>query len=1033
VAERKLLEFAFNKKMVTGDPATCIGDNLHELKNMRYRDTHVVSIGGMSKVNSSALPLTIVSAAHFRKSQPEESHVLVQGENSAGVSYIYTIDVEPPATGAFGGTALHTDATGAGVARFSEAPIGNMVVCNGAESLIWGGDELRVGSFLNYDPAGTFQYDYTDRVRNTLTDAANVATAAATSGGIDANTELLLHMDNDVLDASGSAHVVTNSGITFDSVNKVFGGYSALLNGTDQYCSVAHSADFSAAGGAFTVDMRVRPAALASNGSLYYQATDANRYFNLYHNNSGGVSLMVHNSAGTVVALSTPGGVLTVGTWAHVEFCESANDWRIFVDGKQKAYVSSAERALDYTGDLYIGRDGAAGAQYFSGNIDELRVSQTDRHTSAFEPQGTAYSSSTSTPWFYIGSTRPLDGFKLYIATPNTKTGVMTVSYWTGEWTNVSTLVDGTSSGGKSLVQTGNVTFSDTQTTAIVKSINGVVLYWYRVNVSSADAATSIYHVTVSAPMQPIVDLWDGQPRLCPSFLRNDGSAYTDYSGNIYENVYDDSDTTTFVNLGAMTTSQFVVAGFTERLLGMHVSIFSTKANTTANTVTTVKYWNGSAWVELTGVEDNTISGTSSFGTTGTITWSSAGEQSEFRTEPTKDVSLFYYKVSFSQTLSTDCHVFYITGIPAQKTVGAYTFPMLAHNRLWLLGELANERNSAICSATASPDIFSGDDTTKFNFGDDTPLVGGCRILSQFGSSLYNITVFFKESETWAVVGSTPEDWVQFMVSKTVGCVAPGTIAVATVTTAVPAGANTHVVIFQSADGVYAFDGRSILRISDDVKNYFDSTSTDCIPASMFSSSVAFYDTERAEYHLLLASGVGATALNVELVYDMRRAKWYKTVRPTGKELNFGCRATDYNGNSYIYGSYDGYLMLLEDGWAMDGAGFEVAARTGDISLEQGSMNTITQLRDVKLLGLATSSGGSVTVTHYADGVTSGTNLDATLPMTHSGYSLAYPRRGVNRQAVFHSLRFSATTSAGAPKQDWFGIGLQYEIVRTDS
>ncbi|KKK58060.1 hypothetical protein LCGC14_3048240, partial [marine sediment metagenome] len=55
-------------------------DNFKSLKNIRYTDNGIRGITGMSKINTTALSTQLKSRTvhHFTKSQPSESHVLVQ-------------------------------------------------------------------------------------------------------------------------------------------------------------------------------------------------------------------------------------------------------------------------------------------------------------------------------------------------------------------------------------------------------------------------------------------------------------------------------------------------------------------------------------------------------------------------------------------------------------------------------------------------------------------------------------------------------------------------------------------------------------------------------------------------------------------------------------------------------------------------------------------------------------------------------------------------------------------------------------------
>jgi hypothetical protein len=66
-------------KLITSQDGITIGNNFKTLKNMRYRDDYLMSISGMSKINSTPTSsLKIRSSFHLNKEQPVESHVLIQ-------------------------------------------------------------------------------------------------------------------------------------------------------------------------------------------------------------------------------------------------------------------------------------------------------------------------------------------------------------------------------------------------------------------------------------------------------------------------------------------------------------------------------------------------------------------------------------------------------------------------------------------------------------------------------------------------------------------------------------------------------------------------------------------------------------------------------------------------------------------------------------------------------------------------------------------------------------------------------------------
>jgi hypothetical protein len=153
-------------------------------------------VQGYSKINSTALTTyTKIRSGHqLRTDRDTTSYVLVQAENSGlTASQVFQNQTAVPTAGDFEASALHTDATGAGLGRFSDAPQGHIAYANGVESYIWAGDQLRLGAlFLVQDTSNSNPVDYTEEANNTLDDASNrftigVTDELITNGGMEAD------------------------------------------------------------------------------------------------------------------------------------------------------------------------------------------------------------------------------------------------------------------------------------------------------------------------------------------------------------------------------------------------------------------------------------------------------------------------------------------------------------------------------------------------------------------------------------------------------------------------------------------------------------------------------------------------------------------------------------------------------------------------------------------------------------------------------------------------------------------------------
>jgi len=1069
--QRYLKEIQLSGRLITHDDPAAIGENFQTLKNLRYESDHLRGVGGMTKINSSVMNSTYYKARraiHFAKSQPTESHVVVEALNDGETaSAILQNTTAIPDTGNFEADALYTPTSGTNPGHFSLAPNGAMAYANGEEVCVWGGNEYEVGGFINYDPGGSFSYDYTERVRNTKTDTKNKAVLNSTGAGIDSNTMLLLHLDDNVTDSSPTTpHTVTNNSVTFSNTEYVFGTHSAVFSGS-AYLSVPDDADFDFSSGTWTVDCRIRLDDLSVNRPIYYQKTDAERYFYIYINTNGNVTLKIYNSpttewtastafsVGDAVIPTTPNdyfyectdagtsgdteptwpttvgdtvndgsvtwtcrkvvdfslatsAVISAKRWYHVEIAEDGDNYYIFVDGYLKKTTSSTDRAINYSGAVWIGYDGS---NHWDGYIDEYRVSDVVRHTESFEVSTEAYSDSSTAIYLYVGSVMPLQEFKFYIGTVNTSASSMSVYYWDGSsWTSVDNLSDGTASGGKSLAQTGSVTFDTTVSIAKLKYINGIVLYWYKVVVDKISANTSITYVTVNFPFQELKDIWDGVPREVTSFQVYKSSTYHDYTINVREDNYSSADSGTYAGLGGLEASNYFVAGFSDRLIGINFNFVGDKVNTRANTILSVYYWDGSSWTSVGDITDGTSEGGVSFAKNGAVTWSPISFQNEFTKEINNSTQLYYYKFQFSEELSASVHLYYVTGIAAQKEIGAYKFPMLAHNRLWLCCDAKDRKNKVICSSEGTLVAFNGEDSVEYEFGDDSEITGAAWLYSQYGSSLYNVTIFFKRNEMWALIGDDPETWIKYRISGIIGCVAPETIKVVDLEPDVVPTLSRCVVIWQGADGIYLSDGRTPTRISDDIKDIFDVRSSTVINQSKIGDSTADWDGYNQEYHFYYASG-SSTTLDKELVFSFRKKAWFEIDRTSDKRIQVSTQVKDTNGNTYNYGFIDtGYMERLEYGNDFDGQNITHTFQFGDIAPADGSIMTETSINHQALVAVAkTNTTNDITITHYGDSALSGTSF--TVSPNKSGYRLIFPVEHKGQGAhVFHSWKVETTT-----------------------
>jgi hypothetical protein len=796
------------------------------------------------------------------------------------------------------------------------------------------------------------------------------------------------------------------------------GSYSA--NGTDgkAHRDITGDAAFDFSGGTFTITMKYRCENLPVVRGLWRLYKDANNYLELTQSAAGALTLSMFASSAEVIGttgLTTPDGVIIANQKHTIEVGRDAsNNWYIFVDGALKASTTdSSVPANDYTA-LHVG---FAKVMYgIHGSIDEFKIDKgICRHTASYLPMTSPYSSS-SVCNVYIASTRPLKGIKPYIGTANTSTATVSGTYWNGSWTALTITADNTSSGGKTLAQTGTITWNDTQSDAKVKIINNQQYYWYNLVFTGIDPTTTIYYCTVDAEIQTIKDIWDGTPRVCSAMMTY-ATSYSDYTLNVYKNDYLALYTDTYVNISDMTSSQFMIFGFVERTMAIYLGLAEGYANTTASTVATIYYWNGSTWTSVGTLTDGTSQNGISLSRPGYISWDAPAPYLEYTWTPNNGTPLYYYKLAFNNTIdNTDSKIYlnYVAGVPAQRQLHSYKFPLFWQNRLFLCGDQSGRKNVITYSAMDTNCVFNGTDSGDIPIDGDDELMAGATLFTRFGGDVYDSAIACKRTQTF-LLDNDPDNasrYVYKTVSTNKGCVAPYTMRLCDISFDIATNIKKHVVIWLSDSGLMVFDGVSLGTISDTFRNIFDPLDPNYINKDYIEYSYGEFDASEQEYILVVP--IGSTPTWKEIHYKLKQQSAFWVDRGTGKALRCMFPVEDSRGNRYLYGgTNDGYVERLEYGTTMDGNGIAYTMWLPDIDFTRTAL-VKTKLEAIQLVGIAKSlTASTVTVTHYIDGATTGTTLSSSISQASTGnriYRAYIPMSGVET-AVYHSVKITITTT----------------------
>lgn len=994
-----------------------LGWNFKTLKNMRYTDTHPKMIGGHSILNATPLAtyLKVRSAIHFRKQQPAESHVMVQAFNAGFTDYRIMQNITAvPGTGNFESTVLFTPSAGlTDRGYFSKAPDESVAFCNGTDSLIWPGNEGRCGGFYVYSPSDDSNvWDYTDQINNSRTDSY------ATMHTIDTVTSLW-HFDNSPNDAIGSHNFTLGGGTGYTAVagEYKFGTHALSFNSSSASVDITSQEDFQVANRSWTSGGWVRQTDMTVNRGIFELLKDGNNYCTVYVTTAGAVTMILREGGVDVMTLSSSNGEIVSDTYYNIEIVHEYNTgnngWYIFKDGNVIASTTNIYTTRSDYVTLYLGYSTAA-SNGWTGQIDEWRwMKGVAAHTSAFSAPTDVYAQITQSNLRII-STLPLKGVKFYIGTANTSPATVTGKYWTGAMTALASLSDGTSVTGKALAQTGSITFDTTTADAKVRISGGMAGFYYDFVFIGIDATTTVYRCTLISDMQTIKDIWDGADRNVIAFYQYRGSpaTYLDYTLNVLENSYDANDAATYVELDSLTAStNFLVAGLSEQVMGLNIGLIGGHVNTTLGTVCTVYFSSdGSTWTTVGTISDGTSSSGISFSRSGAITWDPPDILSEVRSKVSREAPAYHIKLEFSQNLSADVQMFHISGIPAPRTLSRYKFPLMAQNRLFLCADMYGKKNSILFSASETNCVFNGDDSGELEFERAGELNCGCELYSQFGSSLYNLILFFTDNEMLKLSGSGP-DWTKHVVEDTIGCPAADTLKTVSLPPEVAPGMNRNVAMWQGNSGIYISDGRSPIPVHGDIENYFDKRKPECIKASEIGNSTAIMDYDKLEYHWQFKSGAAGT--DKELVFDLKRWKWFEIDRDTGAYLQCGVETKDTYGNTYAYGFIDtGHMLRLEDGnyFEKSGGHNDIAGiiELGDNSLLDGEILVETRVHKLNVLAVQ-SADNTLAYTHCVDTETSGTTFSAISLANAAGRTANIIKTIDSKVGILHSGKLAVT------------------------
>ncbi|GAB1407655.1 hypothetical protein MASR1M8_15740 [Thermomonas brevis] len=207
-----------------------------------------------------------------------------------------------------------------------------------------------------------------------------------------ANVVSLLHFDG----ADGGTTFVDDTGRVWtpmgnaqvDTAQSKFGGASGLFDGSGDAIATPNVAALNFGTGDFTIELWMRTTTTSGVALVAGK-----------HEASTGSWILLRNGASLQLYVSSTGsswnmvngiaiGTIAANTWAHIAVVRDGTTFRTFLNGV--AGVTSTSSASVFAGAQRVvvgGNIGGAGGDWFSGHIDELRITKgVARYTSNFTP-----------------------------------------------------------------------------------------------------------------------------------------------------------------------------------------------------------------------------------------------------------------------------------------------------------------------------------------------------------------------------------------------------------------------------------------------------------------------------------------------------------------------------------------------------------------------------------------------------------------------------------------------------------------------
>ncbi len=995
-----------------------------DAQNVRNTHPGMIKRPGQQRLNSTAEGSVIATMFQFSKGKKTERHFYAQ----CGANILEATTVPPGSiTGSFG-SVVFTQSASPKPAAWTVIT-DKMLFSNGVDGhQIYTGIGTPVEKFIVYKAATAHSdipdsgSDYSIEVSDdSTTTVATLDGLGTYYGGLGTYYvgDPALYIKFDGADGSQAYTAETGQTVTFvntaqlDTAYKQFGPASLLLDGDSDSVAVPDSDDWFLSDGKFTIRGFFRPTgASGTHQAIVGQYVDANNYWWLecYNNLLRLVAFIGGTYTGhfLITCPFTPDG----SSFYHIEIARngtSESDWKFFINGVSQpltlAFGGWDGTITNLAAPLRIGYY-ETGVEYFKGHIDELEIYKgTCLHTSNFTVQAYDYDA------IYIMTPVPAKAFNVVMGNKNSTGASLSMNYWNGSWTSITSVVNGTSAAAScAFGADGSIAWSP-PSDEITKNIYGANGFWYQLYLvgGGLSGVCDIATMTYDASFQPLQNVWDGVPiNLVEAqvFTSNIAGA-----ASFYQTQSPDA-----VVISSLLPDQKIYLATTDPLEAIYVDM-GALTNSHIASIDTVGIFCGSTW----SVASNIYDYTSGFVKSGWITFKRHTSVQPVQFGQLLNYAYWYYLQMSGSTTSSNLVVGF-TGQPffSITDLGDGLVNSGWRNRACYVFE--NTPNFVTVSEAYQPLHLNGSDSAVLRAGDGRTN----RIVCM--KNFYNEMMVWQEEKgvdggtLTLFEGYTPNNFGSTLLSNRVGTFSPKSAVVVdgVITSTATDEQIKTIAYFLSHYGIFATDGRVVYSISDDIMDYFNPTKSTCIRNGYEDKMWIGYDSAYNVLRVGLVSGASATACNVFPVYDLVDRTW--TFDSLGQALNSYVEVEAGSGNVpfiQVGGGTDGYAYRLNT--SQDDVSTAIDAY---VRMELNLNGNEFMVKDIKLRH-KTQTAGNISIVPYQNGVE---KASFTVPMTAERSGETIRRVKTTVDILGTNVAFKIGNASLSNDMTLFDIGFNLEV-----